>query len=132
MKNMIFILSFILISLSVNGCKVKEPYLRTNGVYQSKIKTDGYWYYFRFYKDSLLISVTSEGKPKHLKKWFNQDKEFISKGKYKIKNDSIFFYSTDKNGTVNYKGKILKNKISLYSESEINGYKREEVYKFQK
>lgn len=132
MKNTTYILSIILISLSVYGCKVKEPYLRTDGIYQSKIKTDGYWYYYKFYKDSLLISVTSEGKPKHIKKWFNQDKEFISKGKYRIKNDSIFFDSKDKNGTVNYKGEIMKNKILLYSESEINGYKKEEIYKFRK
>lgn len=105
--------------------------IRDNGVYQTTEK-EGYYHYVRFYKDSVVLTVSSSGEPHHLKKWFNKEKEDISKGTFTIKNDSIFFKSTSENGIVVYKGRIKRNKMKLYSKSEINGHTSTREYHFER
>lgn len=129
MKKTIFILSFISFII---GCKSKSlPLINTENVYRSEFKTEDYWYYLKFHKDSTVISVSSSGEPKDVKKWFNKDLELVSSGKYTIKNDSIFFSTTSFTGTVNFKGLISAKKIYMYSRSDINGYEDYKIFKLQ-
>ena len=107
-------------------------FLRTDGVYQSKKVNNSYYYYLRFYADSTMISISSTGKVKDLAKWFNKDYEDISTGNYSMKNDSIFFESSSKVGTVVYRGALSKKQLNVHSESLINGHISERSFKFRK
>ena len=132
MKKTIFTLTFICLIYFMFSCKTKKlPFINTENVYRSELKMDDYWYYLKFYKDSTVISVSSSGKPKHLKKWFNRNLEQVPIGNYTIKKDSIFFSTTNYDGTVNYKGRIIAKKIHMYIESDINEYKSLRVYKLK-
>jgi hypothetical protein len=114
--------------LLIVACGIPKPSLITNRIYRTKEKTDNYWGYIKFYSDSTLINVSSSGRPKHLVTWFNKEKENVSKGKYNIKNDSIYFESISKSGKVYFEGIILNKKLILKSKSEINGFEDMKTY----
>lgn len=127
--NRLLVIIILFLFCFYSNAQVKK--VKTNGVYQSQ-KTEDYWYYLKFVNDSVVISTSSTGKPKEIESWFKNSFEGISIGKYYMKNDSIFFSTTSKNGTVKYKGIILRNSMQLYSESLINGNTSEKKYKFRK
>lgn len=121
--------TLLILTLLIIGCGTPKLQLVNNRIYKTKEKTDDYWYYLKFYSDSTVISVSSTGKPKDIVKWFHKEKENISKGKYFIKKDSIFFESIGESGKVIYKGIILNKKLLLESKSEINGFEDKCIYK---
>jgi len=128
--NRVFITLFLL--FSVITCFGQKYELKTNGLYRSKKTDDGYWYYLKFYNDKSVIAISSTGKSRRLKKWFNRENKNIPTGKYNIERDSISFFVTSSVGTVLYSGDILKNSLQLHVESQINGRISNERYKFKK
>ena len=128
---MIKYLALLILSTQLIGCKTKVASIKTNEIYQTK-ERDGYRYFLKFYNDSTVIETSSIGDYKEINNWFNKEHENISKGKFHIKNDSLFFYVESKYGTVNYLGKVLNKKLILKSESSINGYIGNEIYKLKR
>ncbi|WP_288956285.1 hypothetical protein [uncultured Polaribacter sp.] len=115
----------------VVGCISQKNILQYKGFYQSS-KIDDYYYYLRFYKNGSVIVSSSTGKPRHLKKWFNIEKEGISRGNYYFKNDSLFFEAESDFGKVLYKGVFRNGKLVLKHHSKINDNKSLNVYSFKK
>jgi len=113
------------------GCISKKNIIQYKGIYQSS-KIDEYYYYLRFYENDSVIETSSTGKPRHLKKWFNKNKENISKGKYYFKNDSLFFETKSDYGIILYKGIFKNGKLLLKHDSRINDHKSLNVYTFKK
>jgi hypothetical protein len=128
---MIKYLTLLILSLQLVGCKTKVISIKTNEIYQTK-ERDGYRYFLKFYNDSTVIETSSIANYTEIDTWFNKEYKNISKGKFYIKNDSLFFYTESKNGTVNYSGKILNKKLILKSESIINGHIGNEIYKLKR
>lgn len=125
MKKYLILLSII---SSLLSCRA----IKTDGVYQAKKNDNSYYYYLRFYEDSTVLTVSSSGEPSDLKKWFNKEKDNISKGVYFVKKDSVIFESKSSNGIVKYKGVFKRNKMELYSVSEINRFSSYETYNFKR
>lgn len=123
-------LYFILLSIFF-GCNSNKNIIQYNGVYQSK-KVDNYYYYLRFYKNNIVIEVSSTGKPRHLKKWFSKKHNDISIGKFVNKNDSIFFNVKSNTGIVKHKGTFINKRLFLKKLSKINGHKDSLYYSFKK
>lgn len=87
--------------------------------------------YLKFYKNRDVVSATSIGTPQKVKNWLLIESEHVSKGKYKIKNEYISFYSKNKYGKVKYSGKIKANgSLELNSKSMINGHEALYLYKY--
>lgn len=113
------------------GCISKKNTIQFKGIYQSS-KIDDYYFYLRFYENDTVIETSSTGKPRHLKNWFNKNKESISKGKYYLKNDSLFFETKSDYGIILYKGCFKNGKLLLKHYSKINQHKSLNVYSFKK
>ena len=94
--------------------------VRHDGVYYCK--ESDYTSYIRFYDDGIVITVSSTGAIAQIKRWFNKDNDNISIGKFNIISDKISFSSTNSDGTVDYNGQILNDKLLLNIYSHINGY----------
>lgn len=129
------ILLFFICS-SIFGQTNKIEILNLNGIYETKcdsVDTEGEKSFIRFYPNQKVITVTTEcgATVFDLKTWFNLEKEDISIGNYQIKNDTIFFSTTNKYGTVKYKGKVTENGVlQLELKSLINGFKNRNEYQF--
>lgn len=110
--------------------------IRLDGFYQTKADidqedNDTTYSYLRFYSDTKVLTVTSEGTANDLKDWFNLSMDNPSIGNYQISRKRIYFSTTSKVGTVIYKGKIKDQyHLVLKSKSLINGYKNRVNYYF--
>lgn len=122
---------FVIVLVLFVGCTSKKNTVQFKGIYQSS-KIDDYYFYLRFYENDTVIETSSTGKPRHLKNWFSKNKESISKGKYYLKNDSLFFETKSEYGIVLYKGIFKNGKLLLKHHSEINQHKSLNVYSFKK
>ena len=110
----------------------KSKLLRFDGIYQCEENNDGepYSYYIRFYKDDTVITETFSGSPSEIIDIFNRESDDVSIGKYYLQGNKIKFTSTNKEGAVDYKGTIYKNKLVLEWFSHINSASSTEEYKF--
>ncbi|WP_439185875.1 hypothetical protein [Carboxylicivirga taeanensis] len=152
------IVTYILILLFISSCNTKRKHEKTNnlsitenidnvdstiktepkveqkikftGLYQSeKIEKElndphGYWNYLRFYENNHVRQIGSENLPKNVF-------DLRYHGKYLIEEDSLKFEIKSTNGSVFYKGQILKNgNLKLHSKSMINGNESNREYTF--
>lgn len=113
-------------------------------VAQNKLSYDGYYrtqadslnpfrYYLRFYEDGTVISITTAGKPENLLRWFKKGHESVATGNYILKDNTISFTLTSKEGKVSYEGVLYpENKLVLNVKSLINKYEAREEYYFLK
>ncbi len=110
--------------------------VRLDGLYQTKSyidkeDNDTTCSYLRFYYDGRVINVTAEGTASDLQDWFNLKMDNPSIGYFRVHRKRIYFSTTSKEGTVNYKGKIKNQyRMILKSKSLITGYKIREKYYF--
>lgn len=103
--------------------------IRYDGVYYHK--ESGCSNYFRFYDDGIVINACSTGTIYEIKKWFNKEHLNSGRGKYKIIGNKVSFQSKSKEGTIDYNGIILPNKLVMDTHSNINGYNsKNEEYVF--
>jgi len=128
-----FVVATFSISVVFTSCTKN---VRFDGFYQTQSKED-YKSFLRFYSDSTVLSVTTDGdaEASNLISWFKKpfDNPHHSKGKYEIKENKISFTTDSSNGKVVYKGTIeSENKLILNFKSLINGYEGKEVYYFIK
>ena len=128
---------FIFVCSSIFGQKNENEIVNFNGIYETKCDDvnddEGEKSFIRFFPNQKVISVGTdcEATAFDLKTWFNMEKDDISVGNYKIKNNRICFSTVSASGTVKYKGKITKNGIlKLKVKSLINRFKRREEYQF--
>ncbi len=103
--------------------------LHFDGLYQS-VRQDNSSMYLRFYEDDTVLSVGSTGSPEEVAVWFN--KAFLngSEGQYVIRDSTLEFTVTSKEGAVDYTGTINGEELTLNIYSHINGYQDTSVYHF--
>ena len=138
--NKLTILLFFLICFSSFGQNQKNKLIEFNGLYKTKCQyekndNDGTQGYLRFYNSGKVISVSTECEATalDLKDWFNLEMKYVSVGDYQLNGKRIRFLTTNRNGTVKYKGKINKRGLlKLKSKSLINGHKSRKEYSFVK
>ena len=120
-----------LLSISLLNCNSKLlPDLKTERIYESRVKANSFKSYLKFYNDSTVIAASVIGQRQNTRDWFHRDQELVSKGKYKIKNDSIFFNVSGNNGELIFKGVLIGKKINLTIRSSIVGMEKfERIYK---
>jgi len=107
-----------------------------DGIYQTKVLEneatgDTYRYFLRFYDDGTVVSVTSSGTAKDIKKWFKKGHENVNEGEYEVDGDDISFTTSGPGVEVEYSGTIKdKNTLQLESVSSSNGNKQKVRYSF--
>jgi hypothetical protein len=104
--------------------------LRLDGLYQSK-RSSGYLAsteYLRFFPDGSVISVTSTGNASEVASWFTRDNADLSKGNYSVNGTTVRFSSTSPEGTVEYEGEILGQKLALRRHSHVTGHRDVQEY----
>jgi hypothetical protein len=116
--------------LNIYACN-NTPAVRVDGVYQSK-KDGSSYEYLHFFADGSVITVSSEGTPTDIAKWFIKDSPSVSKGKYILTGQHIKFSSTDSYGSVDYDGDIKDDILYLKTFSHINNYRGSDEFKFVK
>jgi len=132
MKNLIVLFSgVVLILMIASARKVDAQELRYDGVYQEK--NDDYCGYLRFYKEGIVISVSSTtSNINKLIKWFNLSNPNPDIGHFEISSQRITFSVTSSTGTVDYAGTIEENRLKLHAYSHINDKSFDDEYKFVK
>ena len=115
--------------------RVLEPILklsriRFDGLYQAA--ESGVTSYLRFYRDSIVLSVSSTGNPVQVTQWFNKSNSKVSKGSYSLDDSRLTFSTTSSHGTVDYKGVIEGEKMILDTHSYVNGHRSKKTYSFVK
>jgi len=66
--------------------------VRTDGVYLRRYPNHpATLTYLRFYDDGTVIGVTAMGEPRYLLRWFNRERDSISKGQFRVQGSSIEF-----------------------------------------
>jgi hypothetical protein len=83
-------------------------------------------YLLRFYPDGAVIGAAVTAIPSDLDDWFHEGWE--NSGTYQTQGSSIKFSLTDKNGTVDYSGRIQGGTLILDWISHINNKQGHEVY----
>jgi uncharacterized protein (TIGR02391 family) len=119
-------------------------YIRYDGLYISELKADGSNKCIRFYEDGSVIAISTKpinldevtkSEINELLKWMTienfQDKDY-PRGSYTIDKEKIELFTETKLGKVEYKGRILGEKIQLQAFSHINGHKATRVYNFRR
>lgn len=103
-----------------------SPLLRFDGLYECAY--EGYSNYLRFFRDSVVVSVSSTGKAEQVVNWFNHD--YTDRGKYVVVGSHISFSCTSAQGTVDYDGVLTAKGMDLNTHSHINGRRASAKYRF--
>lgn len=103
-----------------------SPLLRFDGLYECAY--EGYSNYLRFFRDSVVVSVSSTGKAEQVVNWFNHD--YTDRGKYVVVGSHISFSCTSAQGTVDYDGVLTAKEMDLNTHSHINGRRASAKYRF--
>ncbi|MDO4618310.1 MAG: hypothetical protein Q4B31_02170 [Clostridia bacterium] len=119
---------------------------------KAELKFDGYYCFIRdedndgyvdnrvlrFFEDGTVIGVSIEQTEENngyfpKGDWF--DKDYEDNGTYSIDGDEISFSITSSNGTVDYRGTVEEDELTLDSYSHINGFsssgREYEFYSFE-
>jgi hypothetical protein len=113
-----------------NDLEADRAAVRFDGLYQSASEGKS-WEYLRFYADGTVLTVTSDGNPQQVARWFHKQHQYLSKGRYRIEGSTIVFSSTySAVGTVDYSGTIEGDTLRLDSYSHINSYRGRQEYQF--
>ncbi|HVE61949.1 MAG TPA: hypothetical protein VNA26_09020 [Chitinophagaceae bacterium] len=111
---------------------------------QKKLNFDGYYrtlsdslnpfsFYLRFYPDGTVIGTSTAANANNLIPWFKKDHQEVSKGSYNLRDSTIKFSLTAKEGLVQYEGILIPgNRLWLHVKSLINNYEGKEEYFFLK
>jgi hypothetical protein len=110
--------------------------VKFDGLYSSDVRInentgDKSISYLKFYEDGTVISISANGTPEQINKWFKKDHESVSKGSYTINGDAINFSTTYKEIQVEYSGKIMNSEtLQLHSKSLSNNNEADITYSF--
>lgn len=112
--------------------RASDERLRFDGLYVAPKVKDGvqYFKYLKFYRDGLVIGVSTVGRPKEIQAWFTPGNDNVPKGSYRATGVRISFSLISKAGTVDYVGEVTGNDIKLLKHSEINQNEGQEIYSF--
>jgi hypothetical protein len=110
-----------------------EPADVITGVFYHKTG-DSEFSVLRFFDDGKVISVSLGDTTdlymtwSNIKRWFHHDYN-SSTGSYRLRGNRITFSTTSSEGTVDYTGKYIDDKLILSTYSHINGYRaKDRVY----
>lgn len=116
--------------------------LRFDGLYYALEEEEGYSYYFRFYEDGVVISVTSTGNSVQVARWFyreNPDRPF-SLGQYRRVGQTGLEFSTacleddlsppEPPLVVDYQAKIVERGLMVDSHSRRTGHRATRLHQF--
>lgn len=141
MKRTAFFTLSLTLALLLSGCKgegQKQPedtgVLRYDGIYCyiRDFDNDGLMnnYALRFYEDGTVIHASVEQKETFStyfpsKSWFNREDEYYADllGSYELTDGGITLTTSSPQGSVDYQGTVLADKLVLDSRSNINGVK---------
>ena len=103
-----------------------DPRLRTDGIYQSDSFEDhgihGKSHHFlRFHDDSVVIAMSSIGRPEKIKTWFKKGREKNVSGIVATRGDTIEFTTSSPEGEVDYNCSLNGNRLTVTSVSRIPG-----------
>lgn len=140
MKRVVFFMFGLAFLFLLSGCDQEaEPkpsdtaVLRCDGIYCyiRDFDSDGLInnYALRFYEDGTVIHTSVEQKKKGgsyfpRASWFNRESEHYVDllGEYLLADGAITLTTYSPNGSVDYEGTVLADKLVLDSHSNINGY----------
>ena len=119
---------------SINSIVLSQK-LRFDGLYlrdkdpSSSVVTNDF---LRFYEHKkFVISATSTGSPHKVSQWLNLEKKSNSKGKFKLKGETIAFSLKVPKGLIKYSGTITnEGKLILEVNSLITGKRYTKTYSF--
>lgn len=102
--------------------------VRFDGVYQAAYAD--YFFYLRLYPDGTAITVSTREPPEALNDWFNRNCLGLPRGTYTIQSDRIEFTAQAKRGSVEYAGKLGRDRIDFHTRSLMNGFEADQAYRF--
>ena len=140
MKRVAFFALSLALALLCPGCKADDPtpsdntgVLRYDGIY-CYIRDFDYNgltnnYALRFYEDGTVIHTSVEQREKGStyfpsQSWFNKEDEYYTDllGSYQLSGGAITLTTFCPEGSVDYRGNVLTDRLVLDSHSNINGY----------
>lgn len=140
MKRITWFALILTLTLLFSGCKAEEQkppentgVLRYDGIYcyirdfdQNGLMNN---YALRFYEDGTAIHTSVEQKEKDStyfpsESWFNKENEYYTDllGSYEFADGAVTLTTFCPEGSVDYQGTVLADKLVLNSHSNINGH----------
>lgn len=115
--------------------KTSYNHIQFSGLYRSYYKdelTGDGCTYLKFYKNGDVIGANIHNgcNSKKIFTTLKRGKEHISSGRYEVNQNKITFFTTSKNVTIEYMGKIDGDFLILESKSLYNGYEELRRFKF--